>query len=143
MFTSGSTGWVTNAMTNNRQARPIADNIIALIFLAEDTNGNPLPTTAPAYSYDSRNQLVPSTWNQLPAQVEVTMVAIDEGSALRLAAANGTTPPALVKSTYFTNPANYAADLTALESNLTANSAHLTYRVFNTTVRIESAQWSN
>jgi len=151
--------WIKDAMTivntgdtsdtsKSRQARPIADNIIALVFLAEDTNGKPLPTTAPTYSYDSRNQSVSSTWNQLPAQVQVTMVAIDEGSAARLAAANGlNNPPALVKTSYFQDPGTgnpatqYATDLAALEADLTANPAHLTYRVFNTTVRIESAQW--
>jgi len=159
-YTPGNTAtydqWVINAMNtsgNNRQARPIADNIIALVFLAEDTNGKPLPTTAPTYSYDSRTQTTPTTYNQLPAQVQVTMVAIDEGSAARLATTNGTTPPPLVKASYFTDPGTvtaqgnpatqYATDLAALEADLTANPAHVTYRVFNTTVRIEAAQWSS
>lgn len=135
--------WISDAMGAGREARPIAENVIALVMLAKDAAGNPVSSTANSYVYDSRDKTSPSTWNQLPAQVQVVMVVIDEDSAARLAATNGTTAPNLVKADYFKNPARFSGDLRDLQSDLSANSARPDYRIFNATVRIEAAKWSD
>ena len=139
-----NSAWITNAMTvPGRQARPIADNIIALVLMAEDVNGNPLfSSTNNSYTYDSRNSNSTNTYNQLPAQVQVTMVAIDEASASRLAAKNGSTAPSIVSSNYFQDPANYTTNLASLQQELATNSSKPTFRVFSTSIRIEAAKWS-
>ena len=95
---------------SNVTIRPIADNIVALIIMPEqfagDTTSNGQANTSPVssvtsrYNYDSaymaQQQVVNShgmlvqtpTGNQLPPLVKVVMIAIDEASAIRLAASN-------------------------------------------------------
>jgi uncharacterized protein (TIGR02599 family) len=125
--------------------RPIAENIVALILhprLSSQDNpqGDALTTD---FTYDSR--LGPSsrlTFNQLPPSVDVIMVAIDETSAARLAAANGSSPPDLGLATLFNsvNPNTFTANLKTLEDNL--QELNLNYRLFRTTVKIPAAKWS-
>ena len=142
VFQTTNSAWVTDTMGAGRQARPISDNVIALVFLAKDDLGNPVSSKTNSYDYDSRDKTSPSTWNQLPAQVLVTMVVIDEPSAARLESMSGTAPPPLVNTSYFSNPAQYAQDLEALKGDLTGHPAKPDFRVFHTTIRIESAKWS-
>ncbi len=143
VYKTTDSSWIATAMAAGREARPIAENVIALVFIAKDSAGNPLSSTANSYIYDSRSKSSTNTWNQLPAQVQVTMVVIDEDSAARLAVANGTSAPDLVSSSYFKDPAKFEQDLRDLESNLSTNSSRPDYRVFNATIRIESAKWSD
>jgi uncharacterized protein (TIGR02599 family) len=73
--------------------------------------------------------------------VQVTMVAIDERSALRNA--NGTSMPDYGVTNFsqlFTTPANFQQDLQTLESGLI--SKNITYQVFDTLVPLEGAKWS-
>lgn len=158
-----------NAPITNGDVRPIAENIIALIIqpkrsVAEttDANGNKLQPLSPNYAYDSRNQDAlkkPPTVNnlqryQLPPLVQVTMVALDETSAQRLALKHNTTAPvfgssskdflkdgfktAPVPTESIPNPPN--TDLTDLLGWLDSN--HYTYRVFTSNVLIRGAKWS-
>lgn len=143
VFKTTDSGWIASSMAAGRQARPIADNVVAMVFLARDGSGNPVSSTAGTYVYDSRNKSSTNTWNQLPAQVQVTMVVIDEDSAARLAAANGITAPPLVNSAYFQDPGKYADDLRDLERDLAVHAAKPDFHIFNTTVRIEAAKWSD
>jgi uncharacterized protein (TIGR02599 family) len=82
---------------------------------------------------------------QLPPVLQVTMVAIDETSALRLnLSAKQPDPFGLKKK--FQNTADYSRDLfqsadsKSLESTLIARQAN--YRIFNTNVIIRGARWS-
>ena len=78
--------------------------------------------------------------NQLPSVVEVTMVAIGEPSAIRLAQVNGTTAPDFGVSSLFSDPSLLASDLNKLELKL--NGMHVTYHVFSSNVAIKGAKWS-
>ena len=144
--------WFSVAMnlpdTATNPARPVhvlAENIIALIILpklsqTEDLTGTAL---APTYLYDStakntNAELNPK--NQLPPVVEVTMVAIDEGSAIRLAQGQGATMPDFGLNGLFTNASQMDADLNTLETTLA--SKHINYHVFSTNVAIKGAKWS-
>jgi len=175
--------WITDPLTLAAPLkRTIADNIIALIILPMRSPNDPATSgttaqLAPHYAYDSRawvttsptnpvvanadsSPLVGTTRNQLPPLVQVTMVAIDEPSALRLAAVNGKTMPTFTNtaltgglSSIFqtassaTGIANgqygdeYLTDLASLQQAL-AN-LHITYRVFSTSISISQAKWSN
>src|ERR1700677_537984 len=76
----------------------LSQNVIALVILPRRSPNYPVATgapieLAPSYYYDSRSWDLPlslttplsvATRNQLPPQVMVTMVAIDEASAARL-----------------------------------------------------------
>src|SRR5262249_30171413 len=108
---------------------------------------------SPDYFYDSRTTAKPdSTWrNQLPPLVQVIMVAIDEPSAIRLAAASGGAVPNLFPTSpkLFTQSANLQQDLATLESILAAkpgntagNRIPLNYIVMDSNVNIPSAKWS-
>lgn len=144
------TDWFTKPI-GDRQARPLADNIIALVIwprLAplEDPAGTNI---APDYSYDSRTTAgwvdgrQPVQAHQLPPTLQVTMVAIDEVSAVRLQ--NGPTPPARITEALagcFTGPVgSYADDLrNKLEPALVEN--HINYRIFTTSVPMRESRWS-
>jgi uncharacterized protein (TIGR02599 family) len=139
------------------QRRVIADNVVALIILPQLSQGdeqalitsgtlaNPLGSNlAPDYVYDSTmvnvNNANINSRNQLPPQVVVTMVAVDEASFNRLPAASATTLFTTPNPAPFTSSSQYATDLQSLQNNLQAD--QLNYRVFSTTVSLKAAKWS-
>ncbi|HEY0256386.1 MAG TPA: Verru_Chthon cassette protein C [Candidatus Methylacidiphilales bacterium] len=148
----------------------LAENVIALILLPKlaaqdeiwaETNysiSSPLGTAlAPNYSYDSSKvgqggAVNPSTGqsqapmlnslNQLPPVIQVTMVTLDESSAVKLG--NTTAAPNArlgLTTSLFTQAQNYKADLKSLTDTLSAG--HLNYRVFQTDVALRAAKWSS
>ncbi len=141
--------WITAPLTSAKPpVHTLADNVIALVVLPklskeEDPTGTAL---APSYSYDSTAtnadpNLNPK--NQLPPLIQVTLVAMDETSAARIA--NGATPPdlgigALFNTTDPSGASKFATDLKALEGNLSAK--RLNFRTFTTSIAIRSAKWS-
>ncbi|XHR27113.1 MAG: Verru_Chthon cassette protein C [Chthoniobacteraceae bacterium] len=148
--------------TGTSWSRVMADNIVALVFLPklsteEDSTGTKL---CPNYTYDSTltnaDPLI-NPKNQLPPVVQVTMVAIDEESAARLAGMNGNAMPDLGLETLFQDASKYQADLDQLQANLLrrtySNNGNtyspavklptaVNYRIFTTNVPIRTAKWS-
>jgi uncharacterized protein (TIGR02599 family) len=131
--------------------RPIAENILALIISPQVTTDDaatknaPPYWIAPKYAYDS-TQLVNATTNSpqgtqhmLPPRVVVTLVAIDEGSARKLAEKYPGTMPQLIPAGAFTLCANRQKDLKALATKL--HSEQLNYQVFSTTINMRNSKW--
>jgi len=134
----------------------LAENIVALVLQpmlsAKDEQQLAAPPTvpgtalAPSYFYDSTAKNSDPALNpqyQLPPVIRVTIVAIDEPSALRIA--RGSTQPALgLENLFLTDKMqtaqNYTQDLTTLQSKLTQ--MHCSFRVFTTDVIIRGAKWS-
>ena len=143
---------------------PIAENIVALIItprLSQEDEKEVKGTTisdesplAPNYDYDSApgaasdsrysdSRLNPT--NQLPPILQVTMVAIDEASAIRLNF-GPTSADIFGVSTRFTKGSDYSKDLLqssgtgSLEAALIGKSVN--YRIFSTNVTIRGAKWS-
>ncbi len=125
--------------------RIVAENVIALIILPklserDDPGGFALP--GDAFVYDSAQQGqgsgLFSSKNQLPPLVQVTLVAIDEASALRLE--SGSADLDLDGLFLRAHPLDFKRDLEALEDQL--NAQRLTYRVFSTEVQILASKWS-
>jgi uncharacterized protein (TIGR02599 family) len=127
----------------------LAENVIALIVLPklsqqQDPTG---ASIAPSYTYDSANSLDTTTKNQLPPEVQLTLVALDETSAIKLAAQNGTIPPYLGLASLFqqvgdlstSSTSAYGKDLLTLQNTLIQS--RLNYRVFTTNVTIRAAKW--
>jgi uncharacterized protein (TIGR02599 family) len=177
--------WISNAIPNLTTSetstgtitvRPLANNIVALIIMPEQyssaasgaqVNTSPLSTQSGTYNYDSAYQasVVTSgtqtlTGNQLPPLVKVVMVAIDEASAIKLAAANGSantlSTPNLGQSTLFSNPSllftngstkgdldKFQDVLNAVPGNISGNAIKLNYYIFQTDVLIRGAKWTN
>jgi len=129
----------------------LAQNVVALIVLprlsSTDQGNNPATVLAPAYDFDSRDGTNATTFNQLPPVVEITMVVIDEASAIKLG--NAATPPNLSQGAAFTNSTQMSNDLDILKNNLSAASGNLAgnkiplhFRVFHAEVALQSAKWS-
>jgi uncharacterized protein (TIGR02599 family) len=150
-YTSGSssyagTNWFADAFTPlpNAPVHILAENVVALILLPkysveEDSNGDLL---APRYTYDSADSSNSITRNQLPPVVQVTMVAIDEQSAIKLANLYGSTMPSdLFVAGQFTQAAQFSSDLKTLENTLAQKK--LNYRVFTSNVTLRAAKWGN
>jgi uncharacterized protein (TIGR02599 family) len=146
--------WFTQPITGSYDKTSnfvLAENVIALIvwpkISAGDQAANGTTGLTTDYSYDTRKS--GTTSNQLPPVVEVTMVTIDEASALHLG--NPSTPPndkvgithsgtPLFTTATYTAPTQFQTDLNQMETALTAS--HLNFRVYQTEVAIRGAKWT-
>ena len=154
----------TPAANVSPNSHPIAENIVALIITPrlsqEDemqANGGTVTDEsklAPAYLFDSApgagsgtqyGDPLTNPTNQLPPVLQITMVAIDEASAIRLGFGAGS-DDIFGAETKFTKSADYSKDLlqskdpASLEATLI--SKRVNYRIFNTNVTIRGAKWS-
>lgn len=162
--------WFQPAVNTARPpVHPIAENIVALIILprlskrdeeaAKTTNDPPdFSPLAPKYAYDSappdpqkptgdsrysKPHLNPT--NQLPPVLQVTMVAIDESSAIRLGMRAGSADMFEVRGR-FKESAEYSKDLLlssqtdSLERTLV--DLGVNFRTFSSNVHLRAAKWS-
>jgi len=137
--------WFLEPLAQPQNSQQLAENVVALILLPRLSEKDD-PTTialAPDYLYDSSSEGQGSTGdpmlnskNQIPPLVDVTIVSIDSASANRLQSQNQT----LNVSNLFASAADYEEDLESLEDELILK--NLTYRIFKTTVAIQSSKWS-
>jgi uncharacterized protein (TIGR02599 family) len=168
------TAWFTDplALTGTHSVTHVlAENIIALVILPKLSPGNQAAgnyddaSLAPGYFYNSTGYDVNGAsrlstvsdknlnpTNQLPPVVQLTLVAIDETSAMRMgdpgaqkllsAIGNG-----LGNGPLFSQASNFKADLItsvgglkSLENYLIENK--INYRIFTTDISIKTAKWS-
>jgi uncharacterized protein (TIGR02599 family) len=105
-------------------ATPLAENIVAFVItpLRSSSSGDATPndSIAPKYYYDTRaaqhssnldGPLIAQSAHQLPPLVRVTLVAIGEGSATRLADNYGSNLPDLGISHLFQKAEDYESDI--------------------------------
>lgn len=150
---NGLYNWFRNPITN-KKAHTLAENVVALIIsplLATPNSAIDEKDTdlAPNYFYDSRayqhsaasTNLMQRTRHQLPPLLRVTLVALDDASAQRLADKNGGNLPDLYPASLFTDATKYEQDLATLEENLTDQ--NLQYRIFSTTIRLRNSKWTS
>lgn len=140
---SGKT-WISET-----SAVPIAENVIYLMAWprrspADDPDGTAL-TGATEFSYNSRfdadTDPQPATAHQMPPVMQITMVVLDEASAIRVC--RSSTQPAEITSALnqlFETPDEntFKQDLKTLEERLTA--AHLNYQVFSAMIAIRESK---
>lgn len=126
-------------------SRPIADNVVALYFSPKrpDSDGTGDPRDiAPNYSYDSTLPSVrygsAKPAHELPPQMEIIMVVIDEASASRKM---GKQTDAPFQFTGFTtaSKASYESDLAKIEEELLDEKVN--YRIFSSTVTLSNSKW--
>lgn len=143
--------WFRPAMAEPRYHHALADHVILLLLRAgyEGPGGD----WTESYHYDSRGLTATSTFpqapevHQLPPVLYVTMVALETQTAERLLEqSEGAAYDLLPEDdTLFTNAANYQDDLAVLIAHLESRpigGLPVKYRVFETTVRLTSSQWS-
>lgn len=147
VYKTTSKNWFTDSLDDHSTV--LANDVILLlvwprISSEEDPQGTALTTD---YRYDSRLPAAPAaqaiTTNQQPPLVQVTLVAIDEKSALRLE--QGGTPPAKITQALSglfqtSSEAAYKNDLSTLESRL--NAAGIGYRIFSSVLPLRESKWS-
>ena len=135
-----SLSWIQPMVQPAAPVSVLAENVAALIALPEGPAINPAALPA-NYEYDSRDSGDPLTRHQLPARLKLALVAIDEASALLAANQNGATPPGFIAPNLFTSAANFAADVTTLDANLTAQKIH--HRIFQRDILLPAAAWTD
>jgi uncharacterized protein (TIGR02599 family) len=145
-------GRITTAawITPTNALQPLAENIIAFVVRVPSPESVGFSTSATNYFWDSLTTwstgTQPAQMHQLPPLVNVTMVAIEEGAANRLAGTASTAASAasLLGLTnlegLFATPASYDNDLAALERGLFSKG--IPYRVFTATVPLRGSRWS-
>ena len=138
----GTKDWYKTAVDNG-EAMPVADNIIALIIRplrsrADNPSQNREITTNYAYDTSAGTSATSPTSNQLPPLIGVTLVAIDEASAIRFE--NGSAAPVWVAENLFQDTSKYQEDLKALETSLINRSVN--YRVFSSEIALPGSKWS-
>lgn len=129
-------------------SNPLAENVIALVISPRDTlitSGESRRDTysriARDYNFDSNDHPDMERFGQqVPPLVQVTMVVLDEGSAIRLEAENGSSMPDLVPRSLFRDTGNFDDDVESLKLELA--SKNLNHKVFSTMVAIRSSKWS-
>lgn len=137
-----SDAWFSTA---RNEATPIAENVIALILWPKLSHSDTPPAGwTDSYSYDSRagsSFPQPIKQHQLPPTIQVTMVAIDGGSAARLGSQLKAKIDGALAGLFAGNPStSYTNDLTTLESRL--RTEHIDYRIFTTSVALKESKWS-
>ncbi|MEM9017981.1 MAG: Verru_Chthon cassette protein C [Verrucomicrobiota bacterium] len=134
---------------------PLAENIVYLVISPRDSleSGESRDASysdiAPLYQYDSNDQRdeFSSFAQQVPPLVRITMVAIDEDSAVRLE--NGSQMPTFVKGTYFQDTREFEDDVANLSKELEqgtypsggANKIPVNFKIFSSMVMLRSAKW--
>lgn len=116
-------------------------NIIGFFILA----AHPLPdgSLRLSYTYDSRDSQNAATYNQLPPYLAVVLVAIDDASANRLAAAYGSDPPPIAPpDDAFQDPEVFQTDLKNWEKALADHTPRISSRTFSTVISIPNSRWS-
>lgn len=128
---------------------PLAENIITLIISPRDSilqSGDDRDDTAskiaPNYIYDSNTPNNEAIEQQVPPLVRVTMIAIDEASAVRLE--EGSTPPEKIHALIQEPPNDtkrYDEDILTIVNSLNEN--NINHKVFSSMVLLRSAKWSD
>jgi uncharacterized protein (TIGR02599 family) len=136
-----SAPWIAQLAGSSATPSILAENVIALIVLPERAASDTGAAIAPAFAYDSRDATNTLSLAQLPPRVRVMLAAIDEPSAQRLAAQDGSAPPALVPTTLFRDSTRLDADIASLDTSLTT--ARIGHRIFERDIVIPASAWSN
>lgn len=137
---------------------PLAENIIALVVSPRDSledpnasRGETFSQIAPNYEYNSNIQDEGATGGdyfssysqQVPPLVRLTVVAIDETSAVRND--NGSNKPIAIEAALqglFAQTENYTRDVETLSERLNADDSKVNHKVFSSLVMLRSAKWS-
>jgi uncharacterized protein (TIGR02599 family) len=142
IFTTGSSSaWIQQIIPTGVSVPVLAENVVTLLILPERAADDSGPALAPAFGYDSRDPGNRLTLHQLPSRLRLVLVAMDQTSAMRLAAENGSNPPPLVSATLFQQAAQLDADLATLDHSLTAQK--IGHRIFQREILLPSSNWSN
>lgn len=138
-----------------RTTRVVAENICGMILHPREPDEKreaSVDELAPDYVYDSRrfqwdgsNKLATRSRHQLPPVIDVTFIAVDEGSfntyCQREGIKSADQDPELIGKDYFKVAKDFRKDLEKVE--LALKEKKLDYRIFNTSIRIRESKWTD
>ena len=140
-----------------KNTRVLAENIVALVLLPKlpqkdrEVPGR-MDDLSPFFMYDSWRILAQdpkqkqraARYNQLPPIISVTMIAIDEPSALRVADQYKEDLPDWSEGLFqrVGTEEEFREEIKELEERLTKDPAKIAYRTFSTDVVIRGSKWS-
>lgn len=137
--------WFRDDITDAARNHVLANNVILLLIRCsyEDADGK----MKQSYAYDSRppsgsGSSQPVEKHQIPPTLHVTLVAIDDVTAIRLRGLGSYNP---IGDIPFTDAAEYKKDIGALQSYLNSrplNGIPINYRIFESTINVSSSKWS-
>jgi len=165
--------WITVPLRSTGNAgalRPLAENIVAFVISPREAVADTaLGTTgvvnkaalaeadtratarvAPSFVYDSAKPFDAQLWpvHTLPPLIQITMVAIDEVTAMRLEERYGVSfMDEFIPADWMLTTYNYQRDLAKVTTAFDNESAKpggvkISYKIFTSTVRINGAKWS-
>lgn len=142
VYATSNGDWIQPAVGTN--AFPVADNVIALVLWPKEEGDT--SSLLDRYTYNSRTNAnadpQPVQAHQLPPVVQVAMVAIDEGSATRLAGQLKGTIDECLDGLFVEKPSEkLKADLSILETRLSARKVR--YQVFFSSIPLHESKWSH
>jgi len=136
--------WFTTPLAGQRERSAnvsvLGENVVALFLVAEYPGADGKWTQS--FVYNSRDSSKEATFNQLPPQLKVALLAIDETSAARLAELEGNAAPLPLPEGKFEDPAKLDDDLAGWEAALRSQTPRVNTRVFRTVVPIPNSRWS-
>lgn len=141
--------WFQGALTDLSHSHVLANNIILLLIRAGYAGAD--GQWKERYVYNSRGisetSLFPQAVevHQLPPELLVTLVAIDQRTADRLRERSGNSAYQLLPPDLFLNAAEYQSDLRSLEEHLNdrpLGGIPVAFRIFETAVNVSSSKWS-
>lgn len=143
-----SRDWYTTPLATRANVRPIAENVVALIIrpisaVARKTGAiDEAVAMAPDYLYDSSAGLTTALKDKqehrLPPAVQVTLVAMDESSAVRLSRSDLTSIAQKVNSLFSSESAKFDQQLKDLETYLTG--LRVSYRTYSSVVNLNGSK---
>ena len=136
-----SSAWIQQLVPAGTALPVLAENVVTLVVLPERAANDNGSALAPAFGYDSRNTGNLLTLHQLPPRLRLVLVAMDQSSAQRLAGQNGSNPPQLVSSTLFQQATQLDADISTLDTSLTAQK--IGHRIFQREIQLTASAWSD
>jgi uncharacterized protein (TIGR02599 family) len=146
-FTSGNLNYSGHAWFitpfSAKRTRPIAENILYIRVIPIGVNGSQSFLLDSSTSlYDTSPGHAAAMVNQLPPYIQVSMMALDEGTFSRNQLSRNTRPPPwmgnIMQGGFSTGTAN--SEQNTIETALKA--AHINYRLFITQIPIRGAKWT-
>lgn len=146
---ASTSSWFQGALAIPTNNHILANNIILLLIRAgyPDASGN----WKESFVYNSRGSTVTSGYpqapeiHQVPPELRITLVAIDQRTADRLNAWNNQAAYQLLPAGLFLDAADYQEDLLTLKGHLDGRplgGIPIGYRIFETAVNVSSSKWS-
>lgn len=149
---SGINQWFADPDVRAKYARPIAENVVALLISPRVPDGQTLEgdySIAPQYSYDSRlyqyenSQRAKTSRHQLPEILDITLIATDEGSWITYEDEHSQAVSELLLkqvNNRFQRVDKYSEDIAELEQWMLDH--HLEPRIFRMSISLRGAKFT-